>query len=86
MASVIHVCQARSCNNAGAESVLCEIEELASMVEEGNCQATRSGCLGYCSRAPAVYVEKEGGDSFVKKRVNSFQKFWISWKRPQAKN
>lgn len=56
------------------------------MVEEGNCQATRSGCLGYCSRAPAVYVEKEGGDSFVKKRVNSFQKFWISWKRPQAKN
>ena len=49
----IHVCMARTCGARGSEAVLAEIEELVSAVGS-DCVVHPSGCLGNCSRGPAV--------------------------------
>lgn len=72
MVRKIFVCQAGTCRRHGGESVLTEIEELASLV--GNCAVEETGCLGLCSQAPAVVVRK---DRWSKERahlrINSFE-------------
>mmetsp|Transcript_50804 Transcript_50804/g.75292 ORF Transcript_50804/g.75292 Transcript_50804/m.75292 type:complete len:139 (-) Transcript_50804:1018-1434(-) len=55
--STIHVCQSSTCRGKGSEAVLVEIEELASLIDNNlNCNVEPTGCLGYCSRGPAVAV------------------------------
>ena len=49
----ILVCQAGSCRRAGSEAVLAEVEELANGL---GCIVQASGCMGECSRGPAVAV------------------------------
>ena len=63
--TAIYVCQARTCRARGSDATLIEIEELASQlmgleerstVEKSRCIVKKTGCLGYCSRGPAVAV------------------------------
>ena len=90
--AVVHVCQARTCRARGSDATLIEIEELASQLtkleaEDANdqtqrvrCDVKKTGCLGYCSRGPAVAVvskkgdRKEGRETNVHTAVNSIEK------------
>ncbi|KAL7515788.1 hypothetical protein ACHAWX_000865 [Stephanocyclus meneghinianus] len=66
------VCQAATCRHHGGESVLKEIEELASLV--GNCVVEETGCLGLCSQAPAVVViNGRWSKERAHVRINSFE-------------
>ncbi|KAL7477570.1 hypothetical protein ACHAW6_003374 [Cyclotella cf. meneghiniana] len=66
------VCQATTCRRHGGESVLKEIEELASLV--GNCVVEETGCLGLCSQAPAVVViNGRCSKERAHVRINSFE-------------
>ena len=56
------VCHAGACLARGAEAVLAEIEELASVVG-GGCAVRASGCLGYCNEAPNAVVRKRGAQA-----------------------
>lgn len=58
--SVVYVCQSGTCRSKGSDAALLEIEELATLVDpeivEYGCEVEATGCLGYCSRGPAVAV------------------------------
>lgn len=74
----IYVCQSRTCKGKGSEGTLIEIEELAKIV--GNCVVEETGCMGYCSQGPAVYIQHsdkrktKSKKGVVKVRVNTFQR------------
>lgn len=70
MSTEIYVCHAGPCRRAGAEAVLTEIEELATVV--GGCSVRESGCLGYCSEAPNALVRRRG-DEEVYTKIRSLE-------------
>ena len=90
--SIVYVCQARTCRARGSDATLIEIEELATQLtkreaENANdqtqrvrCDVKKTGCLGYCSRGPAVAVvskkgdRKEGRETNVHTAVSSIEK------------
>ena len=52
----IHVCHSGTCVSRGGESALVEIEELVRASGD-SCVVRKTGCIGYCSQAPAVLVK-----------------------------
>eukprot|EP00927_Polykrikos_kofoidii_P065724 TRINITY_DN61440_c0_g1_i1.p1 TRINITY_DN61440_c0_g1~~TRINITY_DN61440_c0_g1_i1.p1 ORF type:complete len:795 (+),score=154.73 TRINITY_DN61440_c0_g1_i1:198-2582(+) len=50
----ILVCQGSSCQQAGSNALVAEIEELAGMV--GGCKVESTSCLGSCGRGPNAAV------------------------------
>ena len=93
--AIVYVCQARTCRARGSDATLIEIEELASQLtkleaEDANdqtqrarCDVKKTGCLGYCSRGPAVAVvsttskkggRKEGRETDVHTAVSGIEK------------
>ena len=69
----IYVCQSSTCRGKGSDAVLVEIEELANLV--GNCEVKSTGCMGYCSRGPAVGIRRKRSSKYAYHlRVNTFEK------------
>ena len=63
---VVHVCDDIACRANGAEGICQDLERRVGAQSEplmnGGAMWLRSPCLGQCDRAPAVLVQRAGGD------------------------
>jgi len=77
--SIIYICQSSTCRRKGSDATLVEIEELANLLNDENCNVQQTGCLGYCRSGPAVRTISKQRNSKKSKvkihtRVNTIEK------------